>query len=97
MKNIDLIYKLKHSDLEFFVKHELPKIDLETVSRFIVNPDIKDFLLEYLWEVGAADPFIKMTEELPISHDHMCSAYRLLDQDGIYYTVLPSGAVVSWI
>ena len=93
----DLDLLLSNDEMEFFKEVELPKIDISTVSRFLVNPDIKDFLIEYLWEVAAPDLYIDLIKDIPISSRHMKKAYDLLDQDGILYIVLPSGAVVSWI
>ena len=93
----DLDLLLSNAELEFFKKVELPKIDITTVSRFLVNPDIKDFLIEYLWEVNAPDLFIDLIKNVSISSRHMKKAYDMIDQEGIYYIVLPSGAVVSWI
>ena len=93
----DLNLLLSNDDLEFFKKVEMPKIDISTVSRFLVNPDIKDFLIEYLWEVNAPDLYIDLIKDIPISSRHMKKAYDMIDQEGILYIVLPSGAVVSWI
>ena len=93
----ELVEKLSFDDLEYFKKVELPKIDLFKVSRFLINPDIKDFLIEYLWEVGASDHFIKKIEKASVSDRHIYLSYVMIDYDGIYYIVLPSGAVVSWI
>ena len=93
----DLDLLLSNGELEFFKEVELPKIDISTVSRFLVNPDIKDFLIEYLWEVNASDLYIDLIKDIPISSKHMKKAYDMIDQEGIYYIVLPSGAVVSWI
>ena len=93
----DLDLLLSNAELEFFKKVELPKIDLSTVSRFLVNPDLKDFLIEYMWEVNATDLYIDLIKDIPISSKHMKKAYDMIDQEGIFYIVLPSGAVVSWI
>ena len=93
----DLNLLLSNDELEFFKKVELPKIDIATVSRFLVNPDIKDFVIEYMWEVAAPDLYIDLIKDIPISSRHMKKAYDLLEQDGIFYIVLPSGAVVSWL
>ena len=99
----ELVEKLSFKDLAFFVDVELPKINYSMVScenfisRFLVNPDIKDFLIEYMWEVNAPDLYIDLIKDIPISSRHMKKAYDMIDQEGIFYIVLPSGAVVSWI
>lgn len=93
----ELSKRLDREDLDYFLTVEVSKIDIATVSRFLVNPDIKDFLIEYMWEVAAPDLFIDLIENVSISSRHMKKAFDLLDQDGIFYIVLPSGKVVSWI
>lgn len=97
MKTTELVKKLSVDDLKFFCTVELPKININEVSRFLVNSDIKDFLIEYLWEVNASDHFIKKIEKFSISDRRIYLSYIMIDYDGIYYIVLPSGKVVSWI
>lgn len=95
--NCESLKELSGSDLKYLMTMESDKIDFSKISTFLVNPDIKNFIIEYLWEVGAPDNYINLIEKASISSRWILHAYSLLDYEGIHYIVLPSGAVVSWI